>query len=158
MFGGEVSANMALFQICRDRPLMNGDFSLDALRTYVAELIATFFLVWVGTGAIIVNDATGGSITHPGVAASFGLIVMIMIYSFGSISGAHMNPAVSIGFFVIRQLSLIRLLGYLLAQICGALIASLSWRVALSFAWDTGRDAAQYGAQRGRSGSRQRVC
>lgn len=62
------------------------------MRKYVAELIGTFALVFCGTGAIIINQETNGGVTHVGIAITFGLIVMAMIYALGNISGAHLNP------------------------------------------------------------------
>ena len=84
-----------------------------------------FFLVFCGTGAIVINQECGGSITHLGVAVSFGLVVMIMIYSFGKISGAHINPAVTVSFYVAKLFDKKLLLGYLLFQILGGICASL---------------------------------
>ena len=72
------------------------------MNKYFSEFIGTFFLVFAGTGAIIVNDISGGQITHIGIALTFGLIVMAMIYSVGNISGAHLNPAVTLGFLTFR--------------------------------------------------------
>lgn len=94
------------------------------MRQLIAELVGTFFLVFAGTGAIIINDVTGGTITHLGIALTFGLIVLAMIALVGDISGAHLNPAVTIGFVVAGQFPLRRIPGYLLAQISGALLAS----------------------------------
>lgn len=68
------------------------------MKKYIAEFIGTFALVFCGTGAIVINDITDGTISHVGVATTFGLIVTVMIYSFGNISGAHINPAVTIAF------------------------------------------------------------
>lgn len=68
------------------------------MRKYLAELIGTFALVFCGTGAIVINEITNGSVSHVGIALTFGLIVTIIIYAFGNISGAHINPAVSIAF------------------------------------------------------------
>lgn len=63
-----------------------------------AECIGTFALVFAGTGAIVVDEATGGGVSHVAVALTFGLIVLAMIYTLGDISGAHINPVVTIGF------------------------------------------------------------
>jgi aquaporin NIP len=66
----------------------------------LAEFLGTFALVFAGTGAIVINEASHGAITHVGIALTFGLIVLAMIYTFGDISGAHFNPAVTTGFFL----------------------------------------------------------
>jgi aquaporin NIP len=69
------------------------------MRKYLAELIGTFALVFCGTGAVIINQESAGAITHVGIAMTFGLIVAAMIYTVGDISGAHLNPAVTIAFW-----------------------------------------------------------
>lgn len=90
----------------------------------LAESIGTFCLVFAGTGAIIVNNTSGGVVTHVGIALTFGLVVMAMIDALGNISGAHLNPAVSIAFTLARRFPLRDLPGYILAQIAGACAAS----------------------------------
>ena len=90
----------------------------------ISEIIATFALVFCGTGAMVINDFTGGTVTHVGVAITFGLIVMGMIYAFGDISGAHMNPAVTIGFAYAKKFPWKEVPGYVLAQLIGAFLAS----------------------------------
>lgn len=95
------------------------------MRKYLAELLGTFALVFFGTGAIIVNEEIKGSVTQTGIAISFGLIVMVMIYTLGNISGAHLNPAVSIAFTVARRFPLRQLLPYISSQVSGALLASV---------------------------------
>ena len=69
-----------------------------------AEFIGTFALVFAGTG--VINETSGGAITHVGISLTFGLIVLAMIYTVGDISGAHLNPAVSLGFFAARRFPL----------------------------------------------------
>src|SRR6266705_4184494 len=95
---------------------------------YIAEFIGTFALVFAGTGAIVINDVTGGAVTNVGVGLTFGMIVMTMIYAVGDVSGAHFNPAVTLGFFVARRLAGKMILPYVLSQLSGALAASLLLR------------------------------
>ena len=98
------------------------------MRKYAAEFIGTFAMVFAGTGAIIINEVSRGAITHPGIAITFGLIVMAMIYSLGEVSGAHFNPAVTIGFFTARRLPGRRVLPYIASQLAGGLLASFVLR------------------------------
>lgn len=95
----------------------------------LCEAFGTFSLVFVGTGAIIVNDFSSGSVTHVGIALTFGLMVLAMVYSIGEISGAHLNPAVTIGFVLGKRFPLSSALQYLLSQMAGALAASFSLRM-----------------------------
>lgn len=95
------------------------------MKRYLAEFIGTFALVFCGTGAIIINEQSG-VISHAGIAITFGLIVMVMIYAVGNISGAHFNPAVTIAFTVAKKFPLNQLSQYILAQVGGALLASLT--------------------------------
>ena len=89
-----------------------------------AEFIGTFALVFAGTGAIVINETSGGAITHVGISLTFGLIVLAMIYTVGDISGAHLNPAVSVGFFAARRFPLREVVPYVLSQCAGAFAAS----------------------------------
>lgn len=98
-------------------------------RKYLAEIIGTFALVFCGTGAIIIDEQTHGAVTHLGVASTFGLIVLAMIYTFGEISGAHFNPAVTIGFAFARRFDRKEVLPYILSQLAGAFIASAVLRL-----------------------------
>lgn len=90
-----------------------------------AELLGTFALVFAGTGAIIINDVSGGAVTHVGVALTFGLIVTAMIYAVGDVSGAHLNPAVTLGFCLARRFPARAAPAYIASQCIGALLASL---------------------------------
>ncbi len=93
-----------------------------------AEALGTFALVFAGTGAIVVNDVSGGVVSHVGVALTFGLIVLAMIYALGDVSGCHLNPAVSLGFFVARRFDGRSVPAYIASQCAGALLASLTLR------------------------------
>jgi aquaporin NIP len=94
------------------------------MKKFCAEILGTFALVFAGTGAIVINEVSGGVITHVGIALTFGLIVLAMIYTVGDISGAHLNPAVTIGFWVARRMSGREALPYIASQITGAILAS----------------------------------
>lgn len=89
-----------------------------------AEFIGTFALVFAGTGAIVIDEVTAGTVTHVGVALTFGLIVLAMIYTVGDISGAHLNPAVTLGFVIARRFPLRDAIPYAVSQLFGALVAS----------------------------------
>ena len=95
------------------------------MKKYLAELLGTFALVFCGTGAIVINEVTKGTITHVGIAMCFGLIVMSMIYTFGDKSGAHLNPAVTIAFAVHNVFPLKEIIPYIVSQLTGAFLASL---------------------------------
>lgn len=90
------------------------------MKKLTAEFFGTFVLVFAGTGAIVINDVSGGRITHLGVAVTFGLVVLAMIYALGEISGAHLNPAVTLGFFLARRFEANRVLPYISSQSLGA--------------------------------------
>src|SRR5580700_10345353 len=96
------------------------------MRKLAAELFGTFALVFAGTGAIVINDVSGGTVSHVGIALTFGLIVLAMIYALGDVSGCHLNPAVTLGFFVARRFEGRLVAPYIVSQCVGALIASLT--------------------------------
>lgn len=98
------------------------------MKKYVAEFIGTFALVFCGTAAIVIDQETHGLITHVGVSITFGLIVASMIYAVGHISGAHLNPAVTLAFWVAKDFSLKEVGPYILSQLSGALLASIVLR------------------------------
>lgn len=99
------------------------------MKKYYAEALGTFALVFCGTGAIIINQESGGAITHVGIAFTFGLIVMVMIYALGPVSGAHLNPAVTIAFAVARRFPINQILPFVASQAAGAFLASLTLRL-----------------------------
>ncbi len=94
------------------------------MQKYLAEFLGTFALVFCGTGAIVINEITGGMVTHVGIAITFGLIVLAMIYTFGEVSGAHLNPAVTLGFWALGLFPKKEIVPYLGSQIAGAFLAS----------------------------------
>jgi aquaporin NIP len=94
------------------------------MKKCIAEFIGTFALVFAGTGAIIINDVSGGAVSHVGIGLTFGLVVLAMIYTLGDISGAHLNPAVSLGFLAARRFPLHCVIPYILSQCAGAFAAS----------------------------------
>lgn len=95
---------------------------------YLAEGMGTFALVFAGCGAIVVNDTFEGTLGHLGVCLVFGLIVMAMIYAIGNISGAHINPAVTLGFVFAGRIERQAIVGYVGSQFVGALAAALVLR------------------------------
>ena len=99
-------------------------------RALAAEAIGTFALVFAGAGAIMV-DAKTQALGQVGIALTFGLVIMAMIYAVGHISGAHFNPAVSFAFALTRHFPWTRVLGYWTAQLAGALAAALLLRASL---------------------------
>jgi aquaporin NIP len=99
------------------------------LKKSVSEILGTFALVFCGTGALVIDKVTGGAVSHVGVAVTFGLIVMAMIYALGEISGAHLNPAVSIAFTIAGRLPVKALAPYIASQTAGALLASATLRL-----------------------------
>ena len=94
------------------------------MKKLFAEFLGTFALVFAGTGAIVIDHASNGAITHAGVALTFGLIVLAMIYALGDVSGAHFNPAVTTAFAAAGRLSWRAVPGYIAAQLIGAFAAS----------------------------------
>lgn len=99
------------------------------IRKYFAEFLGTFALVFCGIGAIIINQQSNGAIGHIGIAITFGLIVLAMIYAFGETSGAHFNPAVTLSFAVARRFEIKQILPYIFFQLCGAFLASVILKI-----------------------------
>ena len=90
----------------------------------LAEAIGTFALVFAGCGAIVVDQLSGGNISHTGVSLTFGLVVMVMVHATGHISGAHLNPAVSVAFAVTGRFPWREVPAYIASQIVAALAAA----------------------------------
>lgn len=91
----------------------------------LVELIGSYFLVFAGTGAVVINELTG-ALSHIGIAMTFGLVVMALIYAFGHISGAHFNPAVTIGFLIKQDIGSREAVWYIITQVVGAIMASVT--------------------------------
>lgn len=98
-------------------------------RQCAAEAIGSFILVFTGTGAVVFGDISGGLVTPLGIGLVFGLVVMTLIYTIGDISGAHINPAVTLAFWASGQFKGKEVTPYILAQCSGALLASLLLRI-----------------------------
>ncbi|MEM6515433.1 MAG: aquaporin [Bacteroidota bacterium] len=96
------------------------------MKQYISEVIGTFAMIFCGCGAMTVDEITAGSISHVGVAITWGLIVMGMIYAFGEISGAHFNPAVTFGFAISKKFPWKKVPNYIIAQAIGAFLACLA--------------------------------
>ena len=100
-------------------------------RQCAAEAIGTFILVFTGTGAVVFGDISG-QVTPLGIGLVFGLVVMALVYTLGDISGAHINPAVTLGFWASGQFKAKQVVPYILSQCSGALLASLLLRALFS--------------------------
>ncbi len=101
------------------------------MRRLAAEAIGTFFLVLIGAGAAMVNAWTGGGLGVTGIAIAFAFVVIAVVYALGHISGAHINPAVTIGFWSARRFPSRDVIPYVVAQCLGAVAASLTLRAVL---------------------------
>jgi len=94
------------------------------MKRYISEFIGTFSMIFCGTGAMTINEVTSGDVTHVGIAITWGLIVMAMIYAFGETSGAHFNPAVTIAFAYAKKFPWKDVPKYITSQVLGAFAAS----------------------------------
>jgi MIP family channel proteins len=108
------------------------------MREVAAEFLGTFALVLTGTGAVASNAVSGGALGHVGVAITFGLVIMVMIYAAGHISGAHFNPAVTVAFALARHFPAGRVLPYIVGQLSGAVLGSLAVRFLMGTAGGLG--------------------
>lgn len=117
----------------------------DLKKRLSAEFIGTFILVFAGCGAIIV-DALTGAVTHVGIALTFGFVVSVLIYTFGHISGAHFNPAVTISFAAFNEFDKKQLIHYIIAQISGAILACSMLFVLFIEESKSAKELSYYGA------------
>lgn len=99
------------------------------MKKLAAEFVGSFILVFAGTGAIVIDGVSGGGVSHVGVALTFGLVVLAMIYAVGDVSGAHLNPAVTLGFFAARRFHGRWVAPYIASQCIGAILASSTLRL-----------------------------
>lgn len=107
-------------------------------RRWIAEAIGTFFLVLIGPGAVMVNAYSNGAVGHVGVALAFTFVITAMIYALEHLSGAHLNPAVTLGFSAARRFPIGEAVPYIIAQCLGAVSASLALRMVLGPIGDMG--------------------
>ena len=107
-------------------------------RRLAAEGIGTFFLVLIGPGAAMVNAWSHGAVTHVGVALAFAFVVIAMVFALGHLSGAHINPAVTLAFWSVGRFPTRDVVPYVVAQCVGALSASGVLRLALGNVGDMG--------------------
>ncbi|KAG4999970.1 hypothetical protein AAZX31_08G117700 [Glycine max] len=102
------------------------------LQKLVAEVVGTYFLIFAGCASVVVNKNNNNVVTHPGISIVWGLVVMVLVYSVGHISGAHFNPAVTIAFASTRRFPLKQVPVYVVAQVVGSTLASATLRLLFS--------------------------
>jgi MIP family channel proteins len=98
----------------------------DLLRRSAAEGFAAYALVFAGCGAVIANEQSHGELGAVGVSLTFGLIIMVMVYATGHLSGAHINPAVTIAFTLTRHFPVRDAVAFITAQVAGATVGALT--------------------------------
>ena len=128
-----------------------GHQSLRARRV-AAEAIGTFFLVLIGPGSAMVNAYSGGSLGQVGIALAFAFVVVSMIYALGHLSGAHINPAVTLAFWSARRFPTVEVVPYVLAQCAGAVTASLCPSSRIGSRRQHGSDLARHSCRSGLRG------
>uniref|UniRef100_A0A0D9Y4X7 Uncharacterized protein n=1 Tax=Oryza glumipatula TaxID=40148 RepID=A0A0D9Y4X7_9ORYZ len=107
----------------------NDVISVQFMQKILAEILGTYFMIFAGCGAVVVNQSTGGAVTFPGICAVWGLVVTVLVYSVGHISGAHFNPAVTVAFATCGRFRWKQVPSYVVAQVLGSTMASLTLRV-----------------------------
>ncbi|KAL6838679.1 hypothetical protein ACP4OV_031393 [Aristida adscensionis] len=107
----------------------NDMISVQFMQKILAEVLGTYFMIFAGCGSVVVNQSTEGTVTFPGICAVWGLVVMVLVYSLGHISGAHFNPAVTLAFATCRRFPWKQVPSYVVAQVLGSTLASLTLRV-----------------------------
>ena len=108
------------------------------LNRCLAEFFGTYALVFFGCGSMIINQINASIMPSFIIPIIFGLIICIMIYAFGDLSGAHFNPAVSVGFYFLQEISIKDTLFYIMAQCMGAILASTTHLILFKGAHDYG--------------------
>ncbi len=116
-----------------------------AAASCLAEALGAFALVFAGAGALAVDAASGGAVTSVGVGLAFGLVVMAVVFALGHVSGAHINPAVTLAFLATRRIGVRRALAYAAAQVAGGVLAGLAIVAIVGGAGDAGATAPRIG-------------
>ncbi|HEU5155229.1 MAG TPA: aquaporin, partial [Gemmatimonadales bacterium] len=127
-------------------PLISRDS--DRWRRALAEGIGTFFLVLIGPGAVMVDAYTHGALGPTGIALAFALVIVAMVYTLGHLSGAHINPAVTLAFWSVGRFSGREVASYVMAQCAGAILASVVLRFVLGSIGDLGATLPHVGLAR----------
>jgi aquaporin NIP len=115
-------------------------------RAYIAEGVGTFLLVFAGAGAAVINVVSDGGVTSLGIGLTFGLVVMVAIFAIGHISGAHINPAVTLAFATFGSFPWRHVPAYVIAQLIGATVAALALRWLFGNVGDLGSTIPTAGA------------
>jgi len=92
---------------------------------YLAELLGTFGFVFIGAGAVVLNQASGGALGIQGIALAHGMALLAFIYAFNHISGSHFNPAITIAMWIAKKIETGVALGYIVSQLAGAVLAAI---------------------------------
>lgn len=125
-------------------------------RKLAAEMIATFVLVFLGCGSVVADKMSGGKVTLVGISLAFGLAIMAMVRAVGHISGAHMNPAITIAFASVQEFPLKLVPFYIVAQVAGAICAGYVLR--LMFDYNLNAETDHLGCNRPADGDLQSLA